>query len=366
MAEDCRIGIAESRSVVSIIGNFEKGSNGLNGQTVKTIIVADELKIAFGEESVITFDTTGGITTLFKSPFIAWKALRKSKDVVILPAHNSLRVFVPLLVLLQYFFRHRHVHYVVIGGWLPEFIKTRPLLRYCLRHIYMIYAETHRMQHDLNEMGYTSNVTYMPNCKPLDIVDCSDLKSDYNEPYKLCTFSRVWSQKGIGDAVEAVKSVNESLGRNAYSLDIYGKVDGEEQEWFADLQKTFPKYVKYGGTVPYDKSVEVLKNYFVLLFPTKCYTEGIPGTIIDAYAAGLPVISSLYLNFDEIIDEGITGLGYEFGNNEALIRLLKDIAEHSQRVIEMKENCVKKAKMFLPDEVVKTLVDRIRNTVDYE
>ena len=96
-----------------------------------------------------------------------------------------------------------------------------------------------------------------------------------------------------------------------------------------------------------------------MLFPTKCYTEGIPGTIIDAYAAGLPVISSLYLNFDEIIDDGITGLGYEFGNNEALISLLKNLSKNPLRIIEMKKNCVKKAKMFLPNEVVKTLVEYI-------
>ena len=348
----------------SIIGNFGKGGHALDGQSVKTKIVTEAVSAAIGQERVVTYNTSGGLKTLFKAPYIAINALRRSRDVVIFPAHNAVRVFVPLLVFLQCFFRHRRVHYVVIGGWLPEFIKTRPLLRYCLRHIYRIYAETHRMQHDLSEMGYTGNVTYMPNCKPLTIVDSSELKSDCAEPHRLCTFSRVWSQKGIGDAVEAVIAVNQSLGRIAYSLDIYGKVEPGEEQWFADLQKAFPKYVKYGGTVPYDKSVEVLKDYFALLFPTRCYTEGIPGTIIDAYAAGLPVISSLYLNFDEIIDEGITGLGYEFGNNEALISLLKHVAENPQRVIEMKKNCVKKAKMFLPDEVVKTLVDRIRNT-DY-
>ena len=64
-------------------------------------------------------------------------------------------------------------------------------------------------------------------------------------------------------------------------------------------------------------SVDVLKSYFFLLFPTKCPGEGIPGTIIDAYAAGLPVVSSLYPNFAEIIDEGVTGLGYEFDNVDA-------------------------------------------------
>mgnify|MGYP002519543662 CR=1 FL=1 len=32
------------------------------------------------------------------------------------------------------------------------------------------------------------------------------------------------------------------------------------------------------------------------------YTEGVPGTIIDAYAAGLPIISAKWLNYGDILD----------------------------------------------------------------
>ncbi len=51
-----------------------------------------------------------------------------------------------------------------------------------------------------------------------------------------------------------------------------------------------------------------------MLFPTKFKTEGIPGTIIDAYASGLTVVSSIWDNYNEIIDDGITGIGYEIDN----------------------------------------------------
>lgn len=345
---------------ISIIGNFGSPGNSFDGQTVKTRIVTEELRRVLGDAAVTTFNTVGGIRTLLKAPLMTWRALRQGTDVVILPAHNAVRVLVPLLVLLQGVFPHRRVHYVVIGGWLPSFLKSRPILRWFLHRVHRIYAETHRMENDLKAMGFVHNVVYMPNCKPLPIVDEADLKTTYTEPYRLCTFSRVWSEKGIGDAVEAVKAVNEKLGRAVYALDIYGKVEKGEEQWWADLMSRFPDYVHYGGVVAFDKSVEVLKDYFALLFPTRCYTEGIPGTIIDAYAAGLPVVSSLYLNFDEIIDDGITGVGYPFGHNESLMALLEDIAVHPQRIISLKTNCVHKAAAFQPKEAVGVLAEEIR------
>lgn len=344
---------------VSIIGNFSSGRKALNGQTVKTRIVTDELIKVYGKKEVAVFDTSGGLKTLFYSPWIAIKALYSSRDVVIFPAHNALRVFVPLLVILQGLFPKRRVHYVVIGGWLPAFIQNRPLLRICLYRLYMIYAETHRMKHDLWKSGYTNNVTYMPNCKSLKITKEEDFPDKYAEPYKLCTFSRVWREKGIADAVNAVKSVNGFFGRVVYALDIYGTIECGDEQWFEELQSEFPEYIKYGGSVSFDKSMEVLNDYFALLFPTKYSGEGIPGTIIDAYAAGLPVISSLYPNFGEIIDEGKTGLGYDFGNVDALIALLKDIADKPEMVISLKRNCVRKALLFQPDKVVSPLVNNI-------
>ena len=96
-------------------------------------------------------------------------------------------------------------------------------------------------------------------------------------------------EKGIEDAVNAVVSVNTDLGVQAFSLDIYGQVDGAQIEWFESLQKKFPSYIRYGGLVPYDKSVDVLKDYFALLFPTYYEGEGFAGTLIDAYSAGVPV-----------------------------------------------------------------------------
>lgn len=341
---------------IAVIGNFGGGKPTVDGQTVKTRVLTDTLINIYGKENILVFDTFGGIKTLFKAPFIALMALAKCRNVVILPAHNSIRVFVPLLTLFQKLFKGRRVHYVVIGGWLPVFIKTRRLLAHCLRKVYMIYAETISMEKALHSMNFI-NVTYMPNFKPLEIAPESSLDKKFCEPYPVCTFSRVWSMKGIADAAEAVMYVNSKSGRIVFNLDIYGKVEAGEEEWFSSLMGKVSSEVRYKGVVSFDKSVQVLKDYAFMVFPTRCPGEGIPGTIIDAYAAGLPVVSSLYPNFSEIIDEGVTGFGYEFGNVEALKSLLLRIAMNPEMILSLKKNCIRSASKYQPKEVVKILTD---------
>ena len=344
---------------VSIIGHFGLGLHLLNGQTVKTKIVTDELEKRFGKEDVLKIDTHGSkFLTLFKSPFQAFKALTKSQNVIICPAHNGLRIFAPLLVFLKSFFKNRKLHYVVIGGWLSEFLKNRQRLEKRLKKFDWIYVETNTMKIALEKMGF-ENVVVMPNCKDLDIIDESELIYPSGEPYKLCTFSRVMKEKGIEDAVSAVRAVNESFCRTVYTLDIYGQVDANQTDWFDELKASFPDYVNYCGLVDYDKSVKVLKNYFALVFPTRFYTEGIPGTIIDAYAAGIPVISSKWESFDDIVEEGKTGFGYEFGDSVSLRSILLNVANNPKLITEKKKNALHKSNDYLPFNGLSVLINSI-------
>lgn len=336
---------------VSVIGHFAFGQEASDGQTIKTKILTRELTRQLGENEVNAIDTHGGIKSLFKAPFQVISALKKSKNVIMLPAHNGLRVYGRLLPMLRTFFRGRKIHYAVIGGWLPEFVRERSGLAASLKKFDGIYVETNTMKKALEAQGF-DNVFVMPNCKELKILNEDELVYSTQEPYKLCTFSRVMKEKGIGDAAEAVKAVNEKLGRTAFTLDIYGKVDDAQTEWFDELKKTFPEYVRYGGLVPFDKSVDVLKNYFALLFPTHYHTEGIPGTIIDAYAAGVPVISAKWESFFDIVEDGKSGLGYEFGNSNNLFEILLEIANKPDTINVFKIYCLSQAKGYIPQSVV--------------
>lgn len=349
--------MGKGKAHVAVIGHFAFGKECLDGQTVKTRIVTDELCKQLGNDDVLKFDTAGGKSTLLKAPFQCLKALKTAKNVIIFPAHNGLRVYAPLLSVFRKFFKNRKLYYVVIGGWLPEFLQKRKQLAKQLKRFDGIYVETNTMKQALEEQGFT-NIVVMPNCKDLKILKPEELVYPTGEPYKLCTFSRVMKEKGIEDAVNAVKQVNEEFGRTVYTLDIYGQIDPEQAQWFEDLQKTFFEYIKYCGVVDYDKSVEVLKNYFVLLFPTLFYTEGIPGTIIDAYAAGIPVIASKWESYSDIINDR-TGIGYDFDSENGLTENLLQAANIPTIIFDKKKQCLTEAERYKTESVVKVLIKQL-------
>ncbi|MBO5111525.1 MAG: glycosyltransferase [Clostridia bacterium] len=342
---------------VGVVGHFAFGKEYLDGQTVKTKVLTKELQRTLGEDEILTIDTHGGRKRLLQLPFLLISLLRSCKNIIILPARNGLRVIAPLLVLINIFF-HRKLHYVVIGGWLPQFLKGRCLLAQVLKRFSAVYVETKTMKKALEAKGF-SNVVVMPNCKYLPILSEDELVYPDAEPYKLCTFSRVMKEKGIEDAVNAVQAVNAQIGRTVFSLDIYGQIDPSQVEWFEKLNQSFPEYVRYAGMVPFDQTTIVLKGYFALLFPTRFYTEGIPGTVIDAYAAGVPVIASRWESFDDIVKPEFSGIGYSFFEEGALEKKLHEIIRNIQCVHQMRLQCLQEAQKYIPQNVINTILERL-------
>jgi len=321
------------RVKASVLGHFGEGVKLLNGQTVKTKIITEELQNQLGQDQVLKFDTHGGWKILLKAPFQVFRALKKSMNVLIFPAHNGLRVYAPLLSFQRKFFKKRKIHYVVIGGWLPQFLTKRKSLAKALKRFDGIYVETNTMKSALEVQGF-ENVFVMPNCKDLKILSEQELIYPSETPYKLCTFSRVMKEKGIETAVDAVKKVNEKLGYTAYSLDIYGQVDSAQTEWFESVKSKMADCIHYCGSVDANQSVAVLQNYFALIFPTHFYSEGIPGTIIDAYAAGIPVISAKWESYSDVVDEGKTGISYNFDDVDQYEKVLISVAQNTKMLLD--------------------------------
>lgn len=322
----------------------------MNGQTVKTKIITKELKRQLGKKEVGILDSRGGMKKMPQLFFRVGQAMRISRNIIMLPAHNGVRFFAPVLVFWKRIYQAK-IHYVVIGGWLPDLVEKNKSLAKSLKKFDGIYVETSTMKKHMEALGF-SNIYILPNCKELKILKEEELHYTFAEPLRLCTFSRVLKEKGIEDAVNAVKEANSRLRRTAFCLDIYGQIDDKYEDEFTSLQKQFPEYVAYKGLVPFDRSVEILKDYYALLFPTNYYTEGIPGTIIDAYASGLPVISAKWESFNDLIDDGVVGKGYSFGDTEELTNLLVTIANNSDCLIKMKKNCLKEAEKYTVSKVI--------------
>lgn len=338
-----------------MIGHFGFGKELLNGQTIKTKTVTTELERQLGADQIIKIDTHGGVSVLPKVICQMAKAFRSCENIIIFPAHNGVRVFVPLCVFFNRF-HQRKLHYVVIGGWLDSLLDGHSALVRLLKNFTGIYVETQSMQRALNQRGL-SNVVVMPNFKNLHILDKSELVYSTGKPYRLCTFSRVMKEKGIEDAIEAVKKINESHEEVLFELDIFGQVDDGQLQWFENLEAGFPKYIRYGGFVPFDKTVDVLKNYYALLFPTYYSGEGFAGTLLDAMAAGVPVVASDWKYNSEIVIPGKTGILVKAMDREILVQALESTLDDWWNA--MKVSCIKEARKHSPVVAIQVLMNRL-------
>lgn len=52
------------------------------------------------------------------------------------------------------------------------------------------------------------------------------------------------------------------------------------------------------------KAVEIISKYHYQIFPTRYKTEGIPGSIIDSFFSGTPVIASKWDSVNDVLEDG--------------------------------------------------------------
>ncbi|MGO1590659.1 MAG: glycosyltransferase family 4 protein [Ancrocorticia sp.] len=142
---------------------------------------------------------------------------------------------------------------------------------------------------------------------------------------KFVYLSSIRQGKGVGTMLEAFR-IACAEGLDA-SLDIYGPVRPDFDE------ELFEKYasesrINYRGQVNHDKVVELLNRYQCFIFPSEFDTEGFPAVLVEAFAAGLPVIASDAASNREIVIDGVNGIVYGAGKATELARAMRQMAEN--------------------------------------
>ena len=342
-----------SKRKVGIIGSI---CDKMDGQTVKTKILYDELNSKTDWDFYIA-NTQNKSKHPIKLLLQTIKLIVLCKDIFILVSQNGAKIYFPLLYYAKKIF-HNRIYHDVIGGSPEDYIDYNPKNKKYLNSFAVNWVETKQMCIDLEKEG-VNNAEELPNFKNLKIVSENELINTFDEVLPLCTFSRVMKEKGIEDAIEAVESLNWTYGRKVFRLDIYGLIEESYKEEFDSIMSNCSDAIRYCGLIPYDQSVSVVKNYYALLFPTFWFGEGFPGTIVDAFSSGVPVIATDWSANKEIIENYKTGLIYPNDECKTLIECLEWAQCNRKLMTEMRRNCIKKAIYYQPDEHIKKIIERV-------
>jgi glycosyltransferase involved in cell wall biosynthesis len=124
-------------------------------------------------------------------------------------------------------------------------------------------------------------------------------------PLRLVYFGRLDPTKGVHVLIEALQ-LGESL---PVTLDIYGNSQGESGAAYADrLQKLAmgDGRVEFKASVPSEKVIPTIRGYDAVVVPSHWLETG-PLVVLEAFAAGIPVIGSNLGGIAELVNEGVNG-----------------------------------------------------------
>lgn len=348
----------KKKKKVSVIGLFCEKTEVSNGQSVKTRIVTEEIEAVFGADRVLRIDTYGWKKHPFRLFANCVKAVRRSENVIFLTDEGGIKVF-PWLLRAANVGGKCKLHYYVVGGWLSVYLDRSAKGAANLRKLDAVYVEVPAMRRELEERGF-SNVVLVNKFRRMTPVTACDVNMTPQAPYKLCYFSRVMREKGVEECIEAVKTANQRAGFEKYTLDIYGSINEDYKETFETLQNAFPSYIRYGGIVAFQESSKVLKDFFAMLFPTYYASEGYPNAVVDAFAAGLPVIATRWNYNADIINDHEDGILVDVGNVAQIVDAVEEMSGDPEMYRNMRENCIARCVEYLPETAIAKVIEQLK------
>lgn len=154
----------------------------------------------------------------------------------------------------------------------------------------------------------------------------------FNSKIKFLFVGSIGQRKGIKYLLEAFKQLN----RNDIELHLVGKMVGD-----AGIYEPYQKYFTYHGRVTNGELPKYFADSDVFIFPS--LIEGFGLVILEAMAAGLPVICSENTGGYDIIDEGNDGFVVPIRNVEKIKQSIEKFANDKTLIRKMGINARNKA-----------------------
>lgn len=325
---------------ILVFGYFGYDNNKLDGQTVKTRDVYTLIKERSGAD--VRYACTHAFREHPTSILRFVRDLVRCDTLVIIPCvRNMLKLFPPLYYL-SLLLRYKIVH-VAIGAWhMRDFPSHRHTARLVGKIAFNLYENQSLCDELRRTFGHT-NLGVMPNFRT-SVAPVPH--KTYSPPLKLVFMARMQMMKGLDVLEEIVRQIDGEQ----ITLTLYGPYENDEVRTYVEQTLLTHKWITYQGILQPDDVVPTLARHDVLLFPTHYFLEGFPGTILDAYRAGLPVVATRWVHAEEFIKEGVSGFIVDFDKPVPdMIRLIRALMAHPEQLSRLTTGAYNESLKYTPD-----------------
>ena len=149
----------------------------------------------------------------------------------------------------------------------------------------------------------------------------------YNVTAKNVLFlGRLGERKGTFDLLECIRRIDNRIDKE---VKFYLCGDGAIEEVKKRIKELKIEYrIAYVGWIDGEQKREFMKNTMLNVLPS--YNEGLPMTILESMAYGIPNISTMIASIPEVITDGENGYLLTPGDVEALENRLSTLIEDKE------------------------------------
>lgn len=198
-------------------------------------------------------------------------------------------------------------------------------LRAVFEQVDLIHCVSDDMRRTVEQMGAPSEkiLVNRPAVPVADLAPLAARRSPHDGPLRVLSIGRLHWKKGLDDGLRAIARV--VADGSAVEHRIAGEGAERDKLTFLAHQLGIGGSVSLLGVQRQHEVRELLAWADVLLLPS--LSEGISNAVLEAMAAGLPVVATTCGGMDEAITSGVDGILVPVGDVDAMAEGLRSLAD---------------------------------------
>jgi len=290
--------------------------------------------------------------------FLIWMIITRRPGVVYIPLSQTTLGYLRDggFILISKLFRRKVICHLRGGNFKNWFNSTNVVMRSFVRIVHSLVDGQIVLGEKLKHLFYgiisDKKIHVVPNGGNFDINYKGGVKTRLTILY-LANFDRT---KGILDTLNATPEVYRFCEEVEFIFagDFIHKDVKQEVDLFLKGYRNIP--IKFEGPVYGEKKDNILASSDIFVFPTYYPPEGHPWVILEAMAAGLPIITTDQGAITESVIDGVNGFIVEKRNPEQIAEKIKLLIENPQLRQRMGRES---RRLYLENFTEKKMVERL-------
>jgi len=157
-------------------------------------------------------------------------------------------------------------------------------------------------------------------------------KKQSEKTIKILTVGRLVEKKGHKYAIQAIAKMIKKYNNIEYIIAGDGPFRNKLEDLVLELE--IKSYIKFLGAVEQNEVLKLYQQVHIFILPSITASngdqEGIPVVLMEAQAAGLPIISTYYTGIPEVVVDGKSGFLVPEKDVDVLAEKLEYLIEHPE------------------------------------